>query len=203
MRRSKPYSAGIAYWMYNDCWSALGYAIVNYYGNPKSGWYATKRSGQSIAATIKSVNDELQFIVLNDSFVTKDLSYKIKIYRNVDAARIKTSESAACNNNAIVFFELYDGEKLISRARWYKRWLADLSLPCAKLSASVDKATNTITVSCNEGVALGVAFDGRFVAEDNFIDLLAGETRTIAFEPKSDFDDVTVYCYNSPKFKIK
>lgn len=122
--------------------------------------------------------------------------YKIKSYRpdkeiielssgsvrsianvNVDVARIKTSEIAASNDNAIVFFELYDGEKLISRARWYKRWLTDLSLPYAKLTASVDKIANTITVSCKEGVALGVAFDGRFVAEDNFIDLLAGETR--------------------------
>lgn len=221
MRRSKPYSAGIAYWMYNDCWPAIGYAIVDYYGNPKSGWYATKQSGQPIAATIKNVNDELQFIVLNGSFVTKDLSYKIKTYRpdaeivefcsgslrsianvNVDATRIKTSEIDANNDNTIVFFELYDGEELISRARWYKRWLADLQLPYAKLTASVNKEENTITVSCANGIALGVAFDGHFIAEDNFIDLIAGDTRTIAFEPKSDFDDVTVYCYNAPKFKI-
>ncbi len=99
-----------------------------------------------------------------------------------------------------VFFELYDGETLVSRARWYERWIADLSLPCAKLSANVDEADRTITVTCHDGIALGMAFDGRFVAEDNFIDLLEGETRMIAFTPHDNFDGVTVYYYNASKF---
>ena len=46
-----------------------------------------------------------------------------------------------------------------------------------------------------------MAFDGRFIAEDNFIDLLEGEMRTIAFTPHDNFDRVTVYCYNASKFK--
>ena len=154
---------------------------------------------------------------MNDSFETKELTYRIKIYRpnaeiieykagttqslanvNVEADAINFDEIAA--DNLIVFFELYDGETLVSRARWYDRWLVDLTLPCAKLSASVDKTAKTITVTCDDGIALGVAFDGRFVAEDNFIDLLEGETRTIAFTPHDNFDGVTVYCYNASKF---
>ena len=111
--------------------------------------------------------------------------------------------------NGEVFFELYDGETLVSRAnvetlvsraRWYERWIADLSLPCTKLSANVDEADRTITVTCHDGIALGMAVDGRFIAEDNFIDLLEGEMRTIAFTPHDNFDRVTVYCYNASKF---
>ena len=105
-------------------------------------------------------------------------------------------------DNLIVFFELYDGETLVSRARWYERWLADLTLPCTKLSASVDKTAKTITVTCDESIALSVAFDGHLFAEDNFVDLLNGETCTISYEPRDNFDGVTIYCYNANKFKI-
>lgn len=80
-----------------------------------------------------------------------------------------------------VFFELYDGETLVSRARWYERWIADLSLPCTKLSANVDETDRTITVTCHDSIALGMAFDGRFIAEDNFIDLLEGGNENDCF----------------------
>ncbi len=134
MRRSKLYSAGIAYWMYNDCWPALGYAVVDCYGNPKSGWYATRYSGCPIAATVKSSGSNLEFIVLNDSFESKTLTYKIKAYRpeteiielnvgtvhsqanvNVCAAMINQNENDI--ETSVIFFELYDGETLVSRAR--------------------------------------------------------------------------------------
>lgn len=134
MRRSKLYSTGIAYWMYNDCWPALGYAVVDCYGNPKSGWYATRYSGCPIAATVKSSGSNLEFIVLNDSFESKTLTYKIKAYRpeteiielnvgtvhsqanvNVCAAMINQNENDI--ETSVIFFELYDGETLVSRAR--------------------------------------------------------------------------------------
>ena len=88
---------------------------------------------------------------------------------------------------SVIFFELYDGETLVSRARWYKRWLTDLNLPCAKLTVDLDKSAQIITVTCNSGIALEVAFDGKFTAEDNFIDLLEGEMRTIYLNPRDVF----------------
>ena len=104
---------------------------------------------------------------------------------------------------SVIFFEWNDGETLVSRVRWYKRWLTDLNLPCAKLTVDLDKSAQIITVTCNSGIALGVAFDGKFTAEDNFIDLLEGETRTIYLNPRDVFDGITVYCYNAPKLTVK
>ena len=220
MRRSKPYSAEIAYWMYNDCWPALGYAVVDYYGNPKSVWYATKYSGCPIAATVKCSGNDLEFIVLNDSLESKTLTYKIKAYRpemeivelnvgtvhsqaNVNVCAATISQNEIDIETSVIFFELYDGETLVSRARWYKRWLTDLNLSRAKLTVDLDKSAQIITVTCNSGIALGVAFDGKFTAEDNFIDLLEGETRTICLNPRDVFDGITVYCYNAPKLTVK
>lgn len=172
----------------------------------------------------RNCQNDLAFIVLNDSLESKTFTYKIKAYRpeteivelnvgtvhsqanvNVCAAMINQNENDNENDieTSVIFFELYDGETLVSRARWYKRWLTDLNLPCAKLSVDLDKSAQIITVTCNSGIALGVAFDGKFTAEDNFIDLLEGETRTIYLNLRDVFDGITVYCYKAPKLTVK
>ncbi len=168
----------------------------------------------------RNCQNDLAFIVLNDSLESKTFTYKIKAYRpeteivelnvgtvhsqanvNVCAAMINQNENDI--ETSVIFFELYDGETLVSRARWYKRWLTDLNLPCAKLTVDLDKSAQIITVTCNSGIAFGVAFDGKFTAEDNFIDLLEGEMRTIYLNPRDVFDGITVYCYNAPKLTVK
>lgn len=72
-----------------------------------------------------------------------------------------------------------------------------------KADGRFDKSAQIITVTCNSGIALEVAFDGKFTAEDNFIDLLEGKTRTIFLNPRDVFDGITVYCYNAPKLTVK
>lgn len=120
---------------------------------------------------------------------------------NVCAAMINQNENDI--ETSVIFFELYDGETLVSRAMWYKHWLTNLNLPCAKLTVDLDKSAQIITVTCNSGIALGVALDGKFTAEDNFIDLFEDETRTIYLNPRDVFDGITVYCYNAPKLTVK
>ena len=39
-RREKWFSAGIVYWMLDDEWPASGWALIDYYGVPKAGYYA-------------------------------------------------------------------------------------------------------------------------------------------------------------------
>lgn len=39
VRRHKWYSSAILYWMYNDCWPASGWSIVDYYAVPKAAYY--------------------------------------------------------------------------------------------------------------------------------------------------------------------
>ena len=220
-RKNKWYTSGVLYWMYNDCWPALGYAVMDYYARPKAGWYATKHSGAPVASAIKEDNGKLRFIVLNDSFKSGKLSYNIGIYTNGSFNNVAKGEAEfGCNintefcafsfdelsinkeSNAIVFFDIYDGDELISRARWYPHWLAELSLPMAELKYTVNREHNTISVFCKKGIALGVAFDGEFIAEDNFIDLLEGETREIAYTPLDNFAEITAYGYNSQIEKI-
>jgi beta-mannosidase len=215
-RRSNWYCAGILYWMYNDCWPALGYAVVDYYGVPKAGWYATKNSAAPIAATIRPDGDDLRFIVLNNSFEGGELEYKVKLSCNDrytyevmnGRVNIKVNEITEilkapkrefienCGENAIIFLELYRDGKMISRARWYPGWLTDLKFSKAQLEVTVNREQNTVSVTCVKGTALGVAFDADAVFEDNYIDLLEGETAVIPYTALDGFDKIDVYGYN-------
>ena len=62
----------------------------------------------------------------------------------------------------------------------------------------MDRQRHRITVNCKRGIALGVAFDGELIAEDNYMDITEGETREVAFTPLEGFADITVYGYNIP-----
>ncbi len=220
-RRSDWYCSGILYWMYNDCWPALGYAVVDYYGVPKAGWYAIKHSGAPVAGTIRATDEGLGFIVLNHTLAEEKLEYKIKVYNAKDdsVCQKKCGEVTAKINNCtladkmslpelpnggnfIVFFELYRDGKLINRSRWYPDWMSRLNVSKAEVQVTFDRESKIITAKCLKGVAIGVAFDGDMVAEDNYFDLLTGEERKIPVETLDGFDRITVYGYNLNIFEV-
>jgi len=208
--------------MYNDCWPALGYAVIDYYGKPKGGWYGTKRAAAPIASTIGFKEDNLEFICLNNCLESKNLSYKISLLdceKNnfttmksgnfTSNANIQTSiisikkDDITIEDNAIVFLDIYDGDQLVDRSRWYKTWLADLKVPEAEVECVYDAATESVTFTCKKGVALGMTVDGDFAAEDNFIDLFEGESRTIKLKLDDSFKEIKLYGYNHKIVTIK
>ena len=96
----------------------------------------------------------------------------------------------------MVFLEIYRDGEMISRGRWYPDWLKTLKLPKAEVEVKVDRDVKTVSVTCKSGVAVGVAFDGDAVFEDNYIDLLAGESKVIPYTALDGFDKIDVYGYN-------
>ncbi len=219
-RRSDFYCSGILYWMYNDCWPALGYATVDYYGVPKAGWYSTKHSGAPTAATIRLKDGEFSFIILNSGFQNGQLEFKVKQLADDKLTEIASGSAEVLENqnsialtlpadeikvddSTMLFFELYKSGELISRARWYPDWLSKVALKKATVTTTVDKTAKTVTVTCSKGVAIGVAFDGDCIFEDNYIDLLEGETRVIPYSPLEGFDNITLYGYNVDIAEVK
>lgn len=212
-RRSKYYNSGLLFWMYNDCWPALGYAVVDYYCRPKSGWYASRRAFAPIAASISEKDGHLCGWCLNDGNKNFIAEYRFSVYDANTGNKLRvhtgTVDSAANENTVlfdgektdygckvIAFLELKKDGVTVDRARWYDGWLKDNMPAPAKIETSVDTLNSTFTVKCLSGIALGIAADGNFTAEDNFFDLLEGETKTVKFLPDGDFNGISFYCIN-------
>ena len=216
-RLAKWYSAALQFWMYNDCWPALGYAAVDYYGKPKAGWYAFKHSFAPITSTMRVQDHILTVTCLNDSLNEVSLEYRLLLAdtKTGTVQQVKSGcflSPANCNQlvtsvflsevgvdiheeqkSVIIFCDLIADGVLINRSRWYPRWLSDLSFEPAELEYSVDRETCCVKISCVSGIAIGAALDGDCIFEDNFIDLLPGESKVIAYRPLPGFSGITPY----------
>lgn len=67
-RRNKWFSAGIIYWMFNDCWPAAnGWSLLDYYSNPKPSYYAFKRGAKDVIASLEKKGEVYNIYICNDS----------------------------------------------------------------------------------------------------------------------------------------
>ena len=51
-RRRKYYCSGIQFWMYNDCWPAAGWSVLDYWGDRKAGWYGMASGCKPVIASL-------------------------------------------------------------------------------------------------------------------------------------------------------
>lgn len=211
-RRAKWFNAALQFWMYNDCWPAVGYASIDFYGKPKAGWYSAKRAFAPLAASVTERDGTLLFYTLNDSRTTHKLTYRVRVLDAKSGASrtLKEGETTSLANEngvvltlpcaelsgEIVLFELFENGTLVDRARWYARWLADLTLGRAKVAVVHNERENTVTLTCTEGFAVGVALDGEAIFDQGFVDLCEGESVTVSYTALEGFAGVTPYGYN-------
>ena len=144
------------------------------------------------------------FIDPNGRFESEDGSVRYSFLKGKKAFEPNVNTTLAAisldrlkiDKDTIVFLEVYQGEKLISRGRWYENWLGDVSLSKAQISTEIDVEKQTARIKCLKGVAIGVALDGDIICENNFVDLLEGEQTEIPFTYKSENKEITVVGYN-------
>ena len=78
-RRKKPYCMGTLYWQLNDCWPAISWSSVDYYGQWKALHYFAKEAYKNIIISVKEEKDHLIIYLINDDFEKYDgtLQYEL------------------------------------------------------------------------------------------------------------------------------
>ncbi len=67
-RRRKPHCSGTLIWQLNDCWPVLSWAIMDYYGFGKAGYYYTRRVYEPRLASFKALPDgSVELWLTNDT----------------------------------------------------------------------------------------------------------------------------------------
>jgi beta-mannosidase len=217
-RRSKWYCSGIQFWMYNDCWPASGWSMVDYYGFPKAGWYAMKRSSQPVIAALERTGSGYRVWVCNDRLTpvsgtlrlavqpwtgaprwTETLA--VQVAANASGVVRELADAALCGlgHDAILVAELA-AEDATDRAVYYPGMPHEMALPPATLTvrrADASATAGTVTVSTDHYArVVTLAADLEF--SDNYFDLLPGEVRTIRWRnPEAGtVGDIPVTCWN-------
>jgi beta-mannosidase len=216
-RRAKPYCMGTLYWQLNDVWPVASWSGRDYFGRWKALQYYVRDAFSPVAALPRVDGETLQVYGVSDHagprqvrLAVRALDFDGKILSETDAGAITLSPDAstvvwsaplktvlrrADPNEAVVELVLRAGE---GGAPLYRRLLylsppRALELPRAAVAVTAVEPADggyRLTVRTDKlakNVLLSTAADGFF--QDNYFDLLPGETRTVLFKTTARLDN--------------
>ncbi|MBN2501510.1 MAG: glycoside hydrolase family 2 protein [Anaerolineales bacterium] len=200
-RRRKPHCSGTLFWQFDDCWPVLSWAVVDYYGFGKAGYYYAKRAYEPVLASFKELenggvelwvtNDTLapvegQVIVANRKFngeTVRETGLTIEVPAN--ASQMVVSWSAAeLEAGPDHYLAVYSPDNLFTFNRHFFAAIKDLEHPAATIERTikqVDEHTLEVELKANKYayfVNLFIPEEGT-IYSDNYFDLEAGAAHTI------------------------
>jgi len=210
-RRRKFLTSGTLFWMYNDCWMATsGWTVIDYALRRKPSYYAVRRA---YAPEMVSFSDDagLSIWLVNDHMHAVDgvLEYGVGSFSKGTAdvlARASFVVPANRSHRLITFTPpsisdrekadrfywgrwLRGGEVVSWQNHWLSPWgdvaLADPGLEWT-LVAGEDGAHSLDVSSKGYAWMVEIGPDDEIDPEDNYFDLLPGETRTIRLYASED-----------------
>jgi beta-mannosidase len=67
-RRAKPYNMGSLFWQLNDCWPAVSWSSIDYFGNWKALHYKAKKAFENVLISSYEKDGILKVYLVNDTF---------------------------------------------------------------------------------------------------------------------------------------
>jgi len=212
-RRAKPTNMGSLYWQLNDCWPAISWSSIDYFGQWKALQYKAKNAFKNLLISSTIEKNKVKTFVINDTFnpiqgnlkvtlidfygkeIWKDskeiqvLENSSKPYFNFSLESIKSESSVLItefNNQQSVFF--------FTKPK-------DLNLPKGIIKKVVSKTKNGFSIILTSDVLQKDMFlfskvKGHF--SDNFFDLIPNQNKVIKFITKENsLNDLRIKTLNS------
>ena len=214
-RRSMPFCMGTLYWQFNDCWPAISWSSVDYFGNWKALHYHAKRFFNEIIIVIHEKEERIHISVINDKHKKVDSRIQLQLStfegfmlheKTFDYTITEASSEEVYSfekkrylkdralSDLFIHAEICKDKKVVCNNKYYFVVPKDLNLPASNFNYEVKKVGEMISIRIQ---ALSFVYqlyvtcnnaDGIF--SDNFFDLLAGETITINFTPSEKSIDL-------------
>ena len=214
-RRAKPYNMGSLYWQLNDCWPAVSWSSIDYFGNWKALHYKAKRSFEDVLISSKVENDILKTWVVNDKLdeITGQLTLNLMnfsgevIWSNEEEISVEPLSNGVkfqldlknvdFNKNETVLVSTFNGKSSF----FYFVKPKDLKLNQAEIQKIVMKTNDGFSIelfssTLQKDVFLFTNANGRF--SDNFFDLMPNQSKTIQFYTDSKrLDTLQIKTFNT------
>lgn len=197
VRREKWFCAGVIYWMLNDCWpAAAGWALIDYYGKPKAGYYAFKRGAAPVVLSLDAEADSYKLFISNDGDAkklsvrwraisdegkityTSDL-HTFEMASNIADVVLEIAEASVPEDCFVVAEVLHEGTVL--DRTFYKK--GNLEMRCMDDKIDMLQEDGVVFLS-SDVYAHAVRLEGNALFEDNYFSLMPGETKKIRFSTK-------------------
>ena len=200
-RRAKPYNMGTLYWQLNDCWPAISWSSIDYFGNWKALQYKAKKTFENVLISSKIENNSVKTFIINDTFENLKGTLKLKVLdfygKEIWAS---SKEIEVTESSSQQFYELslnrFDKKNSFLKVEFnnqesyfYFTKPKELNLLKGEIQREVIKTKNGFSITLKsdvlqKGVFLFSKEKGHF--SDNFFDLEPNTIKTLFFETDSD-----------------
>jgi beta-mannosidase len=206
-RRRFPLNAGALTWMFNDCWPAASWSMVDYYGYPKQVYYAVKRAARPVMISFRD-GGELYEVYVTCNCTTRLQGRLTLAMQTVDgstsalAAGVNVAMAAQDSKcfftlpkkeipeiqNSYLIAELSLENQVIQEVFFHNLW-ADILWPQPELTVSFGKARklgrdHLLEVALKSKtyarcVHLTCLDEARLSMSDNYFDMPAGTEKSV------------------------
>ncbi len=200
-RRAKPTNMGTLYWQLNDCWPAISWSSIDYFGNWKALQYKAKNAFENVLISSVLQDENVQTFVINDTFEPIQGVLKQKVIdfygKEIwsDAKEIDVLETSSKNfydfslNNIDKKSSVLVTEFDTHTSFYYFTKPKDLNLPQGDIDKKIFKTNKGFSIRLKSNVLQKELFlftkeKGHF--SDNFFDLMPNETKVITFTSESE-----------------
>lgn len=212
-RRAKPYNMGTLYWQLNDCWPAISWSSIDYFGNWKALHYKAKKSFNNVLiSTIKTKYDYETYIV-NDSLsdLTGTLKLKMLDFYGTEVWSNSKEVTVKANSSQKVYHipqaDIYKAGYVYvlefnnSKSFYYFAKPKDLKLPKGTINKTITKTKEGFKIELSSDVLQKDAFlhtntKGKF--SDNYFDILPNQKVIIQLKTDAkNLNDLEIKSLNS------
>ena len=215
-RRNRPVCMGSLYWQLNDCWPAISWSAIDYYGNKKALYYHSRDAFAPVIVSAVEDGERLDIYTISDKLEAVagcTIELAVEDFHGNTLSRHDIECDIAPNTTArvstLVMADIVtewmkaktlldirvvkDGTTLFAGKHYFLK-PRDLDLPRPTVAHSVrwdgDKAIITLTTDClAKDVFIETPAQG-IDYTDNYFDLQAGETKTVVLSGNDLTDDV-------------
>jgi len=209
-RRSMPYCMGTLFWQLNDCWPAVSWSSIDYYGNWKAAQYAAQDAYKTIIAPVIIEDGKLRVYLVSDSLKDTKARLSLKILSLNGTTHYEKQELISISaNTSKVYFEtdtiqllqnldkknivfvagVSVEDKLIASTNFYFVPEKEMKLIKPNIGIKTHKNGNEIVISLDTDVLaknIHITFpDAEGLLSDNYFDLIPGEQKRLTFKIRS------------------
>jgi len=212
-RRNMPFCMGTLYWQLNDCWPAISWSSLDYFGNWKALHYEARRFFNPILLTIYERQQNIEIFIINDQDKSIEATLKLMLYdfgsnpikENSLSLTIQplSSEPVMVIEKKIILDQLSDSEVFlhayiedglskVSKNNYYFLDQKYLKISRPKFDCSIDISKNRISITVHAHSLIQqlhfTCSNGQGFFSDNYIDILKGDEIVIFFYQNNDCD---------------